>query len=157
MNKVSHCAHVEAGSSTSTMTLQVEEGDEKGNQCLGYNWPTLTLMQWELIPHCIRFFLIIKFNSHHVNPMHFVFLTWIYKIWNFILVFIFMVFFIKCFWMLSWINIKYHFAIQERIMWARTHFSTWIVYLLAYIFHELSEIQNIPLPNPSHWIHISKC
>jgi hypothetical protein len=34
---------VEAGSNISTVALRVVEGDEKGNQCLGYNWATLFL------------------------------------------------------------------------------------------------------------------
>jgi hypothetical protein len=31
---------VEAGSNTSTVALRVVGGDEKGTQCLGYNWTT---------------------------------------------------------------------------------------------------------------------
>jgi hypothetical protein len=34
---------VEVGSNTSTITLRVVGGDEKGTQCLGYNWDTLFL------------------------------------------------------------------------------------------------------------------
>jgi hypothetical protein len=36
-----HRPRVEAGSNTSTAVLQVVGGDEKGNQCLRYNWATL--------------------------------------------------------------------------------------------------------------------
>jgi hypothetical protein len=36
-------SHVEAGSNTSTNTLRVLGGDEKGTQCLGYNRSTLFL------------------------------------------------------------------------------------------------------------------
>jgi hypothetical protein len=32
---------VEAGTNTSTVTLRVVGGDEKGPQCLGYNWVTM--------------------------------------------------------------------------------------------------------------------
>jgi hypothetical protein len=34
---------VEAGSNTSTVALRVVGGDEKGTQCLGYNWAALFL------------------------------------------------------------------------------------------------------------------
>jgi hypothetical protein len=34
---------VEAGLNTSTVALRVVGGDEKGTQCLGYNWATLFL------------------------------------------------------------------------------------------------------------------
>jgi hypothetical protein len=34
---------LEAGSNTSTIALQVVGGNEKGTQCLGYNWGTMFL------------------------------------------------------------------------------------------------------------------
>jgi hypothetical protein len=36
-------ARVEAGSNSSTVALRIVGGDEKGTQCLGYNWATLFL------------------------------------------------------------------------------------------------------------------
>jgi hypothetical protein len=36
-------SRVEAGPNTSTVALRVVGGDEKGTQCLGYNWSTLFL------------------------------------------------------------------------------------------------------------------
>jgi hypothetical protein len=36
-------SRVEAGSNTSTIDLRVVGGDEKGTQCLGYDWATLFL------------------------------------------------------------------------------------------------------------------
>jgi hypothetical protein len=42
---------VTAGCNIFTVALLVVEGDEKGIQCLGYNWATLSLRDRDLVLH----------------------------------------------------------------------------------------------------------